>query len=375
MGWPVRAGRDQETLNVMKLIGTVARTAAVAGTMLVAAMAQADTRITGAGATFPAPLYKRWVVEFEKVAPNVKVDYNSIGSGGGVKAITDKTVAFAGSDAPLNKKEIDALGGEDKVVQVPSCAGGVVPAYNVPGVKEELKFTGDVLAQIFMGKISKWNDPALASLNPGVKLPDLAITPAWRTDGSGTTFVWTNYLATQSEDFKSSIGMGKQVQWPVGQGGKGNEGVTAVVQQTAGSIGYIESNYATANKIAFGSVKNYAGAFVKASPESISAAGAGAVGKFQGTVLSADIWSQPGDNAYPIASFTYLIVYKDLKNVKSVEEAQAVVHFLNWATTSGQTFAGQMDYAPLATPVQAKVAAALASITFQGKPVMMPGQH
>ncbi len=342
----------------------------VAGLAVMAAGAMgADVKLTGAGATFPAPLYKKWVVEFEStpVGKGVKIDYNSIGSGGGVKAITDKTVAFGASDAPLNKKELEALGGAEKIVQVPSCAGGVVPAYNLPGVTGDVKFTGDVLAKIFMGKIAKWNDKAIAELNPDVKLPDMAITPAYRSDGSGTTFVWTNYLATQSEDFKGTVGMGKQVQWPTGQGGKGNEGVAAVVQQTPGALGYIEANFANANKIAYGSVKNQAGKFVKASAESISAAGANAVSKFKGTVLSADIWNQPGDASYPVAAFTYLIVYKDLNNVKSADEAKALAAFIDWATTGGQSTAREMDYAPLAPDVQKKVAEALGTLTFQGK--------
>jgi phosphate transport system substrate-binding protein len=355
---------------VKNLIGLVGGVAVGLGTMASGAIASAgEIRLTGAGATFPAPLYKKWVVEFEKApaGKNVKIDYNSIGSGGGIKDITAKTVAFAGSDAPLSKKEILALGGEDKIVQIPSCAGGVVPAYNLPGVKGELKFTGEVLAKIYQGKIGKWNDRAIAELNEGMALPDLAITPAYRSDGSGTTFVWTNYLATQSEDFKGAVGTGKQVQWPTGQGGKGNEGVSAIVQQTPGAIGYIEANYANANTIAYGSVKNAAGKFVRASADTISAAGASAVSKFKGTVLAADIWNQPGDNAYPIASFTYLIVYKDLGNLKSMDEARAAAGFLAWAVTRGQTLASEMDYAPLAPDVQKKVAEALGTITYQGK--------
>ena len=329
-----------------------------------------DVRLTGAGSTFVAPLCKKWVVEYEKVSPGggAKLDYNSIGSGGGIKAITDKTVAFACSDAPLNKKEQEALGGAEKIVQVPVCAGGVVPAYNLPDVKD-VKFTGEVLALIYQGKISKWNDAAIAALNPEIKLPDLTITPAYRTDGSGTTFVWTNYLATQSADFKQTIGTGKQVQWPTGQGGKGNEGVAAVVQQTKGAIGYIELNYASANKISFGSVKNAAGKFVKASSDSISAAGAGAAGKFSGTVLASDIWNQPGESSYAISAFVYAIVYKDLSNLKSSNEATAMAGFLRWATTRGQTLASEMDYAPLAPDVQKKVAEALGTITYNGKSV------
>ena len=262
---------------VVGALGGLAVGAAVFAAAPALALSGSDVRLTGSGATFPAPLYKKWVVEFEKApaGKDIKIDYNSIGSGGGIKAITDKTVAFAGSDAPLSAREITALGGEDKVVQVPSCAGGIVPAYNLPDVSGEVKFTGEILAKIYQGTISKWNDPALTQINPGIELPNVTITPVYRTDGSGTTFVWTNYLGTQSEEFKGSVGVGKQVKWPTGQGGKANEGVAAAVQGTKGAIGYIEVNYANANKIAYGSVKNMAGNFVKASPETISAAGAG----------------------------------------------------------------------------------------------------
>jgi phosphate transport system substrate-binding protein len=325
-----------------------------------------EVRLQGAGATFPNPLYQRWVSEYQKSHPDVKIDYQSIGSGGGIKGITEKTVDFAGSDAPMNKKELEAAGGEANIVEVPSCAGAVVPAYNVPGVSE-LKFTGEALAGIFMGTISKWNDAQIAASNPGVKLPGLAIMPAWRTDGSGTTYVFTNYLTTQSEPFKTTVGAGKQVKWPAGQGGKGNEGVSAAVQQTAGAIGYIEQNYADANHIAYGSVKNKAGKFVKASADTVSAAGQGAAGDLKGTILAANIWNQPGDNAYPIASFTYLIVYKDLNNLKSKAQAEALGDFLWWAAHDGQKLATELDYAPLAQGVQQKVEEALRTLTFSGK--------
>jgi phosphate transport system substrate-binding protein len=332
-----------------------------------AAFATADVRLQGAGATFPEPLYQKWVTEYQKSHPDVKIDYQGIGSGGGIKGITEKTVQFAGSDAPLNKKELEALGGPEKVVQIPTCAGAVVPAYNVPGVNADLKFTGEVLADIFSGKISMWNDKRLADLNPGIKLPDTAITPAWRTDGSGTNYVFTNYLATQSESFKENVGVGKQVKWPVGQGGKGNPGVAAVVQQTPGAIGYIELNYALQNKIAFGLVKNKSGKFVKASPETTSYAGEGAVASLKGTVLAADIWNQPGDQAYPIASFTYMIVYRDLNNLASEGDAQALVNFLHWVATDAQKDAGSLDYAPLSKGVQGAATNALNMLTYKGK--------
>jgi phosphate transport system substrate-binding protein len=345
--------------------GAVLATAAVAS-------ATADVRLQGAGATFPNPLYQKWVSEYQKAHPDTKIDYQSIGSGGGIKAITEKTVQFAGSDAPMSKKEFEAVGGPDGMIEIPTVAGAVVPAYNVPGINQPLNFEGALLADIFMGKVTSWNDARIAAANPGVKLPNLAITPAWRTDGSGTTFVFTNYLATQSEEYKQGVGTGKQVKWPAGQGGKGNEGVAAVVQQTPGAIGYIEVNYANQNKIAYGAVKNKNGKFVKATAETVSAAGQGAAGGLKGGILAADIWNQPGDNAYPIAAFTYIITYKDLGTIPNMTEpqARALADFLWWATHEGQKFAGEMDYAPLAQPVQQKVETALKSLTFKGNPIL-----
>ncbi len=356
-------------LAVSKVFGR----AAAAGVVLAGGLALAsDVRLQGAGATFPNPLYQRWVTEYQKSHPDVQIDYQSIGSGGGIKGITEKTVDFAGSDAPLGTSEFQAIGGQDKVVEVPSCAGAVVPAYNLPGISADLKFSGELLCDIFSGTVSKWSDPKIAALNPGVKLPDTAITPAWRSDGSGTTFVFTNYLATQSESFKSSIGTGKQVKWPVGQGGKGNDGVAAIVQQTAGAIGYIELNYATANKIAFGQVKNKAGQFVKASTAAVSAAGDAAAASMKGDVLAVDLWNQDGATTYPIASFTYLIVYKDLNNLKGSAQAEALGGFLWWATHDGQKIASELDYAPLSPAVQAKVETALRDLTFNGIAVVHP---
>jgi len=328
---------------------------------------QNDVRLQGAGATFPNPLYQRWVSEFQKSNTSIKIDYQSIGSGGGIKAITEKTVHFAGSDAPLSKKEIEALGGASKIVQIPSTAGAVVPAYNLPEVKETIKFSGEVIAEIYQGRISRWNDPKIAELNPGVALPGVGITPAWRSDGSGTTYVFTSYLATQSESYKSTIGSGKQVSWPVGQGGKGNEGVAAAVQSTKGALGYIELNYALANKITFGEVKNLNGKFVRATPESISAAGEGAVEVLKGNVLAANIWNQPGDNSYPISGFSYIIFFNDLGNAKSADEAKAFVKFVQWCMTEGQDLAGTMDYAPLSSGVRAKVAEAIKGVTYKGE--------
>jgi phosphate transport system substrate-binding protein len=333
-----------------------------------AARVSGQVQLTAAGATFPAPLYENMIANFTQAHPNIKINYGAIGSGGGVKGFTEKTLDFAGSDAPLLESEQAKAGGADNIIQIPSCAGGVVPAYNLPDVAE-LKFSGSVLADIYMGNIQNWNDPQIAALNPGVNLPATAITPAYRSDASGTNSVWTNYLATQSPAFKSSIGIGKQVKFPVGQGGNGNNGVAAIVKQTPGAIGYIEQGYADQNKIQYGSVQNKNGKFVKASPDSVAAAGAGAADIFQGHVLKANIWNQPGDDAYPIASFTYLIAYKDLNNVKTKEQAQAVVDFFWFATHDGQRAAAGLFYAPLASAVQAKDEAAIAEFTYKGEAI------
>jgi phosphate transport system substrate-binding protein len=328
-----------------------------------------QVELTAAGATFPQPLYETMIAKFCEAHPGVKINYGGGGSGQGVKGITDKTLAFAGSDAPMSAAELKAAGGAENIIQIPSCAGGVVPAYNVPGISGDLKFSGEVLAEIYMGKITNWNDDKLKALNAGVNLPDLTITPAWRSDASGTTSVWTNYLATQSDDFKQTIGVGKQVQFKAGQGGQGNPGVAAIVKQTNGAIGYIEENYADKNQITYGSVQNKSGSFVKASLESVSKAGASAAGSMNGTVLRANIWNQDGADVYPIASFTYLLAYKDLNNVKSKEQAQIVVDFFWYATHDGQKFAPELSYAPLAPEVQKKAEDAIAAFTYQGQAI------
>jgi phosphate transport system substrate-binding protein len=330
-----------------------------------AAKAAEETRLQGAGATFPAPLYERWVAEFNKIEPSIKVSYQSIGSGGGIKAITDKTVAFGASDAPLSKKELEKMGDAANVLEFPATAGGVVPAYNLPDVKGAVNFTGEVLAKIFMGKITKWNDPALVAINKDVKLPDLAITPAYRTDSSGTTYVWTSYLATQSDDYKGSIGAGKSVQWPLGQGGKGNEGVAAVVQQTIGSIGYIEAVYAYANKMNAGAVQNKAGEFVTAGPNSIGAATAAALPLMKDGKLTADLWNLDGNGVYPVSAFTYIIVYRDMNNLKTAGEAEALKKFFTWALTDGQEISASMNYAPLSAEVRTSALKEISSLSKQ----------
>jgi phosphate transport system substrate-binding protein len=262
---------------------------------------------------------------------------------------------------------------KNPVVHIPTVAGSVVIAYNLPGFSGDLKLTGPIVAEIYMGRIPKWNDPKIAAVNAGSDLPDLPITPAWRTDGSGTTFVFTNYLTTQSDEYTSSVGAGKQVKWPVGQGGKGNEGVTAVVQQTRGAIGYIELNYASANKIPFALLQNREGKFIKASPATVAAAGEGALSHMDKT-LAVNIWNQPGENTYPISAFTYIIVYKDLGYVKDATKAKVLVDFLTWATGDGQRLAEEMDYAPLSAGVQKKAHEAIGGLMWEGKAIAAANQ-
>jgi phosphate transport system substrate-binding protein len=314
-------------------------------------------------------MMQRWVTEYQKTHPEVQIDYQSIGSGGGVKGFLEKTLAFGASDAPLTKKEFTTAGGADKVVQIPIVAGAIVAGYNLPGFSGQLKLDGPVLAEIYMGKITKWNDAKIKALNPGVTLPDIAVTPVHRTDASGTTYIYTSYLATQSVPFKETVGAAKQVEWPGGAGGKGNEGVTQVVQSTRGAVGYIELAYAEKSNVPFALMKNHDGQFIKASPESTSAAGEGAL-KSMDANLAADLWNQPGKEVYPIAGFTYVTVYKDMGSLKDATAAAALADFLYWTTHDGQKLAGQLDYAPLSAGVQARVATALKELRYSGKPVL-----
>ncbi|HWE94947.1 MAG TPA: phosphate ABC transporter substrate-binding protein PstS [Tepidisphaeraceae bacterium] len=347
--------------------------AAVGLLVSVAASANAEVRIQGAGSTFVAPIMQRWVTEFQKVDQNARIDYQSIGSGGGVKSFIEKTVDFGASDAPLSKKEFAQVGGPDAVVQIPVIAGAIVAGYNIPGLQGDLKLDGPVLADIFQGKIKKWNDPRIAALNAGTALPDLAIMPVHRTDGSGTTFIFTSYLATQSENFKETVGAAKQVEWPGGAGGKGNEGVTEVVQGTKGAIGYIELAYALQNKVPFAEMKNKDGHFVKASPASTSAAGESAL-KAMDSNNAAPLWNQAGAEVYPIAGYTYVFVRRDLAYLKDEAKAKALGSFLVWATQSGQAMAGDLGYAPLSDGVKNRAHESLAKLAWSGAPLLSAGK-
>ncbi|GAC1598572.1 MAG: phosphate ABC transporter substrate-binding protein PstS [Myxococcales bacterium] len=326
-----------------------------------AGAARADKMlINGAGATFPFPIYSKWFSDYNKLHPDVQINYQSIGSGGGIKQFTEKTVDFGASDAPLTDDEMKKAAG---VQHIPTVMGAVVVVYNAPGLTG-LKLTPATLAGIFLGKITKWNDPALAAENAGVKLPDLAITVAHRSDGSGTTSVFTDYLAKVSPEWKSGPGDGKSVSWPVGLGGKGNEGVAEYVNRIKGAIGYVEYAYVLQNKLTTTQLRNKAGSFVKPTLESVSAA-AGKVEMPEDYRVS--ITDAPGADAYPIAAFTYLLVSQDQADAA---KGTALLKFIWWAVHDGQKSAASLDYAPLPKSAVKKVEATLRKLKVHGKAVL-----
>ena len=305
----------------------------------------AQTKLNGAGATFPYPIYSKWFNEYHNLHSDVEINYQSIGSGGGIRQLQSGTVDFGASDMPLDDAKVKQM--PMPIFQLPTVLGAVVPAYNIPGVTAELKFTPEILAGIYLGTITSWNDKAIAAANPGVNLPNQNIIVVHRSDGSGTTFVWTDYLSKISPEWKSRVGSNTSVSWPVGLGAKGNEGVSGMIRQMDGGIGYVELIYALTNNITFGSVKNSSGAFIKASLDSTTAAAASA--KMKPGDFRVSITNAPGKDAYPIASFTYLLVPKQWKD--STKE-QAFVGFLNWMLETGQGMVTQLNYAPLPESVK-----------------------
>ncbi|HSS44855.1 MAG TPA: phosphate ABC transporter substrate-binding protein PstS [Thermoanaerobaculia bacterium] len=315
--------------------------AAVLGALLTLPAAAQTVQINGAGATFPYPIYSKWFSEYNKLYPGAEINYQSIGSGGGIRQLTNQTVFFGATDGPMTEEQLQAAPG--RVLHFPTVLGGVVPIYNIPGVNAELKFTGKVLAQIILGKITKWNDPAIAAINPGVNLSAADITVCHRSDGSGTTYIFVDYLSKVSPDFKKTVGVATSVNWPVGVGGKGNEGVAGLVKQTPGSIGYVELIYALQNKIDLGSVQNMDGEFVKASVGSVTAA-AGAAASQMPKDFRVSITNAPGKDVYPISSFTWLLFYE---NPKDKQRAKVMADFMKWALTEGQKYAPELGYAPL----------------------------
>jgi phosphate transport system substrate-binding protein len=320
------------------------RLAGLTLTTLVVAAAPATAQkiqINGAGATFPYPIYSKWFSEYNKLHPDVEINYQSIGSGGGIRQLTNETVFFGATDGPMTPEQLQASPGA--ILHFPAVLGGDVPVYNIPGVDAELKFTGKVLADVFLGKINKWNDPAITSLNAGVKLPGMDITVCHRSDGSGTTYIWVDYLSKVSPEWKQKVGVATSVNWPVGIGGKGNEGVAGLVKQTPGSIGYVELIYALQNKIDYGSVQNMAGEYVKATTASVSAAAAAAATQMPKD-FRVSITNAPGKGVYPISSFTWLLFYE---NPKDKQRAKIMVDFTKWALTDGQKYAPELGYAPV----------------------------
>jgi phosphate transport system substrate-binding protein len=331
--------------------------ACLASTVLLVGSAAAQTvQINGAGATFPYPIYSKWFAEYNKLHPNVQINYQSIGSGGGIRQVTNQTVFFGATDGPMTNEQQQAAPG--RILHIPTVLGGVVPVYNIPGFSGELKFTGQVLADIFLGKITKWNDPSIVKVNAGVSLPSSDITVVHRADGSGTSYIWCDYLSKAVPEFRQKVGVATSVNWPVGVGGKGNEGVSGLVSQTPGSIGYVELIYALQNHISYGLVQNMAGEFVKASVESVTAAAAAAASQMPAD-FRVSITNAPGKGVYPISSFTWLLLYE---NPKDKAQAKTMLDFVQWALTDGQKFCADLGYAPLPASVVKLEMAALQRI-------------
>lgn len=309
----------------------------------VAAKAQSSDPVSmnAAGATFPQPIYSKWFDAYHKLHPSVEINYQSIGSGGGIQQLKAGTVDFGASDMPLNDELLSQF--SFKIIQFPTVLGAVVPTYNIPGVTAVLKFTPQALADIYLGKVTKWNDPEIAGPNPGVNLPGNDIVVVHRSDGSGTTFVWTDYLSKVNPEWKSRVGSNTSVNWPVGLGGKGNPGVSGIVQQTPNSIGYVELIYVIQNHLSYGLVENSAGKFVKASLASVTEAASGAAAKMARDVRIS-ITDAPGAGSYPVCSFTYLLIPT---SISDATKRQTVINFLHWMLTDGQGMVEALDYARL----------------------------
>jgi phosphate transport system substrate-binding protein len=346
--------------------------------------------INGAGATFPFPLIDTWRVQYQSVNPSVNINYQSIGSGGGIKQFTEKTVDFGASDAPLSQEEMQALSSSTPV-HIPETIGSVVAAYNIAGIDKGLKLTGPLLSDIFLGKITKWDDARIKELNPGVQLPSADIVVVHRSDGSGTTFIWTSYLSQVSPEWNQTFGAGKSIQWTVGLGAQGNEGVSSTIKSTPNSIGYVELTYALTTDMDYASLMNKAGNFVEPTLNSTQVAAQAAIMNSTSTTTNETAtsagtaglpsgdqsWTHvtlldaPGADSYPIASFSYLLLYKELStNINSMEKAEALAEFVNWAITDGQQFASPLHYVPLPDSVVQHNQQTLRSLTFNGQPVL-----
>ena len=316
--------------------------------------------LRGAGATFPNPLYQKWLSEYGKIHPNVKIDYQSIGSGGGINQLKKQTVDFGASDAPMSDDDLKSAPGE--VLHIPTVLGAVVLTYNLEGLKQPLRFSPEVIADIFLGKIKKWNDPKIAADNPGVTLSANDITVVHRSDGSGTSAVFTDYLSKVSAEWKEKVGAGVSPSWPIGLGGKGNEGVTGQVKNTPNTIGYIELVYAVKNNLPVAEIKNASGAFIAPSIDAVTAAAAASAASMPDD-LRISITNAAGAPAYPISSYTYILVYKDQKDAG---KGKALVDFLWWGIHDGEGFAKELQYAPLPADIVKKAEAKINSVTANG---------
>jgi phosphate transport system substrate-binding protein len=323
---------------------------------IVAGTAAQTIQINGAGATFAYPIYSKWFAEYNKLHSDIQINYQSIGSGGGIRQIQAQTVFFGATEGPMTPEQLQASPG--RILHFPTVLGAVVPVYHIPNLRTELKFTGQVLADIFLGKITNWNDPHIAKLNDGVSLPTGHITVVHRADGSGTTYIWVDYLSKVSLEWKAKVGINTSVKWPTGVGGRGNEGVAGLVSQTPGSIGYVELIYAVQNKISYGAVQNMAGEFAKASVASVTAAAASAASQMPPD-FRVSITNAPGNGVYPISSFTWLLLYE---NPKNKAQSKAMVDFVKWALTDGQKYCVELGYAPLPESVVKLEMAALAKV-------------
>jgi phosphate transport system substrate-binding protein len=341
-----------------RITGLLVALLLLAGTGIV--LADNPLSINGAGASFPYPMYSKWFDEYHKKNGNVQINYQSIGSGGGIKQVTEGTVDFGASDGPMNDEQLKAF--QDKhgfgILHFPTVLGADVPAYNIPGVSSELNFTPDAIAGIFLGKITKWNDPAIAGPNKGVNLPANDIVVVHRSDGSGTSYIWTDYLSKVSDDWKNKVGKGTSVNWPVGLGGKGNEGVAGLIKQTPNSFGYVELIYAIQNSMPYGKVKNSSGNVVKADLASVTAAAAGAA-KDMPPDFRVSITNAPGKTAYPISSFTWLLIPEKFSDAA---KRDAIKGFVSWMLTDGQNDTEALSYAKLPKEVVAMEKQALAKV-------------
>jgi phosphate transport system substrate-binding protein len=336
---------------------------ALAGILIATTPATAQS-LTGAGATFPNPIYTKWFDAYHKKT-GIQINYQSIGSGGGIRQFTEGTVDFGATDGPMNESQITAVNGN--VLHIPTVLGAVVVTYNLPALGQtKLKFDGNTLTDIFMGRITKWNDPKIAALNPGVKLPDTDLIVVHRSDGSGTTYVFTDFLNKFSREWRDKVGYATSVNWPVGLGGKGNEGVTQQVKQVEGALGYVELIYAISNKLPYAEIKNAAGNYIDPSLESVTAAAAG-MNLPKDTDFRVSITNAPGQQAYPISSFTWLLVKKDNKDLA---KAKLIRDFLTWMVTpEAQKMAAELHYAPLPDPVVSLVQARLPTLKAGGKAI------